>query len=228
MAKPSIRVDYETGARPGGEELARLRGRQLRLGDRVPPTPVDDHRLGADLARVPRDRPQVLDLERLAGVADSRRERGVDRAAERGVEDGRGITAVDHPDRVVMLLAGLALEDRPPLLQLCDREVHDHRDRRRRYLTRLDRADVVEPRHLGPDGGARYRVVPGDGPAPQGLSRIGIDAQARPRRLHQRGRSSLRSERPRTYLRPSRGRSGLAGYRRSARISSELIWTCSG
>ena len=168
------------------------------------------------------------------GVADAGRKRGVDGAAERRVEQRRGVAAVDDADRVVVLLAGLALEDGPALLDL-DRSQKfiDDRDRRRRQLARLDRAACSRCPAISP---RRPRSAPGPARRGCGCARLGR-APAKARRVDRlrrapsgarRSRGSAASiGRPR--LRSRRRRlARLRRVSRSARISSELIRTCSG
>ena len=117
-----------------GEQLAALGRGQRRLGGRLFAAAVEDGGLAEDAAGVAGDRAHELGLEAERGVADAGRQRRVDGAAERRVEQGRGVAAVDDADRVVVLLPRLALEDDPPLLELDRPHPHRHRDRRRRHL----------------------------------------------------------------------------------------------
>ena len=70
-----------------------------------------------------------------------------------------GIAAVDGADRVVVLRAGLHLEDGATRLDLDAAKAHQHGDRRRRQLAREDRPDVVDPGELAAPRGERERVV---------------------------------------------------------------------
>jgi len=68
-----------------------------------------------------------------------------------------------------VLLAGFALEDDPPLLQLYRSQPHRHRYRRRRHLAGDDRGHVLHPRHRRPGRRRRHRVLPDEGAAARAL-----------------------------------------------------------
>ena len=89
----------------------------------------------------------------------------MDRAAQSGVQQRRRIATVDDADRVVVLLAGFALEDHPPLLQLDRPQPHRHCDRRRWQLTGDHRGHVLHAAHGRPGRGRRHRVLPNQGAA---------------------------------------------------------------
>ena len=72
----------------------------------------------------------------------------MNRAAHRRVEQGHRDAAMNRADRVVVLRAGLELEDRMPELDLGAAKAHQLGDRRRRQLAREDRSNRVEAREL--------------------------------------------------------------------------------
>ena len=72
-------------------------------------------------------------------VTDALRQRRVDRAAHRRVEQRQREAAVHDADRVVVLFAGIAFEHDAAFVDLGDGEVHQPRDRRRRQRDRRAR-----------------------------------------------------------------------------------------
>ena len=173
-----------------GEQLAAVGGGQRRLRGRLFAPPVEDVRLAEDPAGVAGDRAHVLRLEAERRVADPGRERGVDGAAESRVEQGRRVAAVDDADRVVVLLAGLALEDGSALGDLDRAHPHHDRDRRRRDPGLDHRGHVLDAGHRRPGGGGRHRVLPDQRAAAAGLRAVLSEQR---RRLGGVGRAPLRS-----------------------------------
>ena len=159
------------GRGAGGEQLAGVLGGDACLRGRLAAAAMDDDALAQHPTGVAGDRAQVLHLEPERGVGDTRGQRRVDGAAECRVENRRGISAVDDADRVVVLLARLAGEDAATVLELDRRHVHRDRDRRPSQFPGDHRAQVVEPRHLGPGGGGRHRVHPLERPRADCLRR---------------------------------------------------------
>ena len=76
-----------------GEQLAAAGGGEIRLGGRLASTAVKDVGLAEDRAGVAGDRPDVLGLEAERCVADAGGQRGVNGAAQGGVEQGRRVAA---------------------------------------------------------------------------------------------------------------------------------------
>ena len=157
-------LEDHAGGRAVGEQLAGRRVGEPRLAGRLAAAAVDHLTLGADPLDLAGDRADHLHLEAERRVADPGRQRRVDGAAERRVEQRRRVAAVDDADRVEVLLAGLALEDRPARLELDRLHPQQDGDRRRRQLTRGERPDVLEAGHAGAGLGGRDRVLPGDEP----------------------------------------------------------------
>ena len=151
-------------ATPWASSLPLSAAVRRRLRGRLAAAAVEDVRLAEDAAGVAGDRAHVLGLEAERGVADAGRQGGVDGAAEGRVEQGRGVAAVDDADRVVVLLARLALEDDAALLELDRAQPHRHRDRRRRHLAGDDRASctpcpvIVAPAAAVGTGSCQTRV----------------------------------------------------------------------
>ena len=138
-------TEDQAGRRPVREQLA-VRVRQLPLGGRDPRALVDDDPLAADHAGVGGDRADEVRLHLERRVADASLELRVHRAAHRRVEQRQRDPAVHRADRVVVLRAGLHLEDGSPRLGQDEAKAHQLRDRRRRQLARDDRLDVLHPR----------------------------------------------------------------------------------
>ena len=82
---------------------------------------VDDASGGADGAGLRGDRPHQVHFRFERGVARARRQARVHAAAHRRIQQRHRQTPVHHADRVVMLLAGLALEYRQPFADLRSR-----------------------------------------------------------------------------------------------------------
>jgi hypothetical protein len=156
-----------------GQQLAAVRVYQAGLSGRLPAAAVEHLALGVDPGDLPGQRPHQLHLERQRRVADSGGQRSVDRAAERRVEQGRRVAAVDDADRVVVLLAGLALEHGAARLDLDRLHPHQHGDRRGRQLAGGDRLHVPEPGHAGAAGRDWDGVLPGQLAPPKRLRRLG-------------------------------------------------------
>ena len=119
---------------------------------------VDDDPLAADHARVGRDRADEVRLHLERRVADALLEQRVHGAAHRRVEQRQRDTAVHRADRVVVLRAGLHLEDGAPGLGQDEAKAHQLGDRRRRQLARDDRLDVLHPGELAPSLGDVTRI----------------------------------------------------------------------
>src|SRR5579885_795853 len=110
------------GARAGSAAEDRAAGRsdaeelagavvELALGDGGGAADVERDPFAADGAGRGRDAADETDLHVGRRIADAGREQRVDRAAHRGVEDRQREAAVHDADRVVVLLAGIALDD---------------------------------------------------------------------------------------------------------------------
>ena len=106
---------------------------------------------------------EVADLDLDRGVALALRQRRVEGAARRRVEQRADQAAVHGADRVVDRLVRRAGEDGTADLGLDQVELHRRRDRRRRQLALHHRLHVVDAGHRQPLQGARARVLPGDG-----------------------------------------------------------------
>ncbi len=142
---------------------------QLRLGDRRRAPDVHRGRLAAHRAGVLRDAADEPYLHVGRRVADAARQQRVDRAPERRVEQRHRERAVHDADRVVVLFAGIALEDDATFVGLRDAEVQQVRDRRRRHEAVAHRADRLESGHLAHGGGGSDRIVPRDEALASGL-----------------------------------------------------------
>src|SRR4051794_34603018 len=107
------------------EQLAVVGRGEVGLDRRLAAAAVEDIGLAEDTPDIAGDRAHVLGLEAKRGVADAGGQGRVDRTAEGRIEQRRRIAAVDDADRVVVLLARLALEDGAAIAEL-DR-AHPHR-----------------------------------------------------------------------------------------------------
>src|ERR1044072_3520903 len=129
-------------------------------GDRT--TTVDQVPLAHDAAGLAGDRAREVDLELERRVGRAGRQGAVDGAAHRRVEQRRGEPAVDHADRVVVVLLRRDREHRAALRDLDELEPEQDRHRRRRDLARSDPVHVLQARQaLGPGRGGDW-VIPGD------------------------------------------------------------------
>ena len=108
------RREDDAGRRRVRQQLAVGGGREPSLGGRDPAAAVHERADGDDPAGVGGGRPHQVDLELERRVARARRERGVDRAAHRAVEQRRRHAAVHRPERVVVARPDLGGEDRAP------------------------------------------------------------------------------------------------------------------
>src|SRR5207247_9785397 len=104
----------------------------------------------------------AVSLSRGGRVARAGMRRRVARAAHRRIEQRNRKAAVNGPDRVVEVLARLALEDRPALLHLDAAEAHCRRDRRRRELAGEDVPEQLEATPAGRRLRHLERVLPAD------------------------------------------------------------------
>jgi hypothetical protein len=127
-------------------------------GKRAPA--MDDLAGALDPPGVTRDRADEADLQVGRRVAGAGRQRRVDGATGGGVDQRRGEAAVDHADRVVMLIAGNRGEDDVSGLDLDELEAEQRGDRRRRELAgdhSAHRGQAVELRKA--EGGLDRIVV---------------------------------------------------------------------
>ena len=146
----------------GEQALAR---HDARFGRREPAPKVHDVADALDPPGVAGDGAHEAHLDVGRRVARAGRQRGVHGAAGGRVDQRGGQAAVDHADRVVVLLAGLDGEDDMALADLDELEAHEGRDRRRRELARDHRPHGAEAVELGEvarglDGVVASEVMP--------------------------------------------------------------------
>src|SRR2546422_196412 len=127
-----------------GEHLARLLRDETAFGHGHPPAAMDDGPFAADGSRLNGDGPKEVHLRLEGCVTLAPGERGVDRAAEGGVEKGHRESAVDDSNRVIEKLARLAAKHGPHLFGLGPDEAHRHGYWRRRKPALEHGADVLQ------------------------------------------------------------------------------------
>ena len=99
-----------------GEQLAAVSRPQARLRGGLAAAAVKHLGAAQHPAGVAADRAHELRLQAERGVTDAGGQRRVYGAAQGGVQQGRGVAAMNNPDRVVVLLARVPGEDDPALL----------------------------------------------------------------------------------------------------------------
>src|SRR6185369_15906551 len=109
-----------------------------RLGSGHARTQVNEIALCAKNSALARDPASEVDVHVNVSVTDPGIEHRLHRAPGHGIDEDSGVSAVDHPDRVVDAIARATLEDGETRIGLDQTELHQHADRRSRVLTADD------------------------------------------------------------------------------------------